>query len=66
MAKARSKRSRPATRQQVDRFLKDAVILFVSMILTEPLLTPSQVRHVSILQKRGRRLMGETLPRSRP
>ncbi len=52
-------------RAELERFVKDAVILLVSMVLTEPMLTPNQVRRVSILQKRGRRLMGEKLPRVR-
>lgn len=59
MARAPSKRPRPAPRAQLERFVKDAVILLVSMILTEPMLTPNQVKRVSTLQKRGRRLMGE-------
>lgn len=53
------------SRVKLERFVKDAVVLLVSMILTEPLLTPNQIRRVSILQKRGRRLMGEKLPRVR-
>jgi hypothetical protein len=51
-----------STRVQLERFVKDAVILLVSMVITEPMLTPNQVKRVSALQIRGRRLLGEKLP----
>lgn len=54
--------SKPS-RAKLERFVKAATILLVSMIFTEPMLTLNQVRRVSLLQKRGRRLMGEKLPR---
>lgn len=49
-------------RQKLNRFVKDATILLVSLILTEPLMTTSQIGRISLLQKRGRRLMGEKVP----
>lgn len=51
-----------ADRKTLQRFVHDATMLLVSLVLTEPIQTRSQIRRISLLQKRGRRLMGEKVP----